>query len=92
MLSEEGLEANNKDIRNYLESFCRKTDPLEQLTDVMYRLLERSDPVVLKSISRQRSRKKCTECGSREHTIRSHARKFNLPKGNYNTATEAILM
>ena len=54
-LSEEGLEANNKDIRNYLESFCRKTDPLEQLTDVMYRLLERSDPVVLKSISRQRS-------------------------------------
>ena len=91
-LSEEGLEANNNDIRNYLETFCRKTSPLEQLTDVMYRLLERSDPIVLQSISLQRTQKKCTECGSHEHTIRSHARKFTLPKGNYNTSVEAILL
>ena len=46
-LSEEGLEANNKDIRNYLKLLSRKTSHLEQLTDVMSRLLERSYPCVL---------------------------------------------
>ena len=46
-LSEEGLEANNKDIRNYLKLLSRKTAHLEQLIDVMSRLLERSDTCVL---------------------------------------------
>ena len=68
-LSEEGLESNNKDIRNYLSKFCRKTS---QLTDVIFRLLERSDPGILKIIRQQQSQKTCTECGSKEHTVRSH--------------------
>ena len=38
-LSEEGLEANNKFIRKYLEERSRKTSPVDQLTDVMSRLL-----------------------------------------------------
>ena len=40
-LSEEGLEANNKFIRKYLEERSRKTSPVDQLTDVMSRLLEK---------------------------------------------------
>ena len=44
----EGLEGNNKDIRNYLERFCRKTSIINQVTDVMNRLLERSDPRISK--------------------------------------------
>ena len=45
-LSEECLEANNKDIRNYIQFLSRKRDPVDQLTDVMVRLLERSDPAI----------------------------------------------
>ena len=40
--SEECLETNNKDIRNYLQFLSRKTDPLNQISDVMARLIERS--------------------------------------------------
>ena len=44
-LSEECLESNNKDIRNFLEfPGSRKTEPLLQLNDVMAGILERSDP------------------------------------------------
>ena len=50
-LSEEGLEGNNKDIRNYLERFCRKTSIINQITDVMNRFLERSDPRISKKLS-----------------------------------------
>ena len=42
-LSEECLESNNKDIRNYLQFLSRKTSPVVQFTDVMSRLLECSD-------------------------------------------------
>ena len=91
-LSEEGLEGNNKDIRNYLSRFCRKSSPIYQITDVMYRLLERSDPWILNKIMEQRSQKRCTECGSNEHTIRSHARKYALPKGNFDTAVNDIIL
>ena len=91
-LSEEGLEGNNKDIRNYLSKFCRKTNKVHQLTDVIFRLLERSDPGILKLIRFQQSQKKCTECGSKEHTIRSHGRKYSLPKGDYDSAVNDILM
>ena len=51
VLSEEGLEGNNKDIRNYLERFCRKTSIINQITDVMNRFLERSDPRISKKLS-----------------------------------------
>ena len=32
--SEEGLEANNKDIRNYLENLSKKCDSNQQIKDV----------------------------------------------------------
>ena len=44
--SEEGLEANNKDVRNFLEHLSRKTNSNIQLEDVHHRILERSDPYI----------------------------------------------
>ena len=55
-MSEEGLEANNKDIREFLKSRSRKCDPILQMTDVMNRLLERSDPIILRKIENLRSK------------------------------------
>ena len=40
-LSEQGLESTN------LELLARKSSPLDQITDVTNRLLERSNPIVL---------------------------------------------
>ena len=79
-LSEECLEANNKDIRNYLQFLSRKTFPSAQLIEVMSRLLERSDPVICHLVTQNKSQKYCTECGSNDHTIRSYSLLFNLPK------------
>ena len=91
-LSEECLEANNKDIRNYLQFLSRKISPIAQLTDVMSRLLERSDPVISQLSARVHRKKYCTECGATDHTIRSHARLFNLPKKLYCSNVEDILL
>ena len=91
-LSEECLEANNKDIRNYLQFLSRKISPIAQLTDVMCRLLERSDPVICQLSARIQHPKYCTECGATDHTIRSHARLFNLPKKWYCSLVEDILL
>ena len=72
-LSEECLEANNKDIRNYLQFLSRKISPIDQLTDVMSRLLEQSDPMIYYSIIQSQAKKYCKECGGTGHTIRSHS-------------------
>ena len=45
--SEEGLEANNKDIRRYLRDLSRKCSSNKQVEDVHHRLLERSCPSVI---------------------------------------------
>ena len=61
-LSEEPLEAN-KFVRRYLNQFARTTAPIEQLTDVMNRLNERSNPEV---VHRQKQLQKlliCDICG-----------------------------
>ena len=90
-LSEECLEANNKDIRNYLQFLSRKISPIDQLTDVMSRLLERSDPLITYLSTKNQPKKYCTECSATDHTIRSHARLFNLPKRWYYSLVEDIL-
>ena len=71
-LSEEALGANNKDIRKFLGDFSRKADPVLQLTDVMYRTLERSHPKIRCQIAQFRPSKCCSACGARNHTIRTH--------------------
>ena len=70
--SEEGLEANNKDIRRFLENRSRKCDANMQLEDVHNRILERSDPYLIYVASRFTQNKFCRECGSSGHPIRSH--------------------
>ena len=77
--SEEGLEGN-KDKRNYMSKFRRKTSKVDQLKDVMFRLREKSDPHIVKIIHHQQSQKRFSECGSKEHIVWSHVRKYSLPK------------
>ena len=72
--SEEGLEANNKDIRNYLEHLCRKTGTNQQIEDVMNRLLERSDPYLGSVTTRYIQGKSCSICEATDHTARSHTK------------------
>ena len=72
-LSEEALEGNNKYIRRYAELFSRKTSPLDQLSDVMSRLLEKSDPYILERRMNFRPRKSgCNLCGSLKHSTKRH--------------------
>ena len=71
-LSEEALEANNKDIRNMLAHHGRHTSSLEQLTDVMNRQIERSHPLILHAITKIRPTLTCSECEVSGHTVRSH--------------------
>ena len=72
--SEEGLEANNKDIRNYLEHLSRKTGTNQQIEDVMNRLLERSNPYLGSITSRYIQGKFCSICEATDHTARTHSK------------------
>ena len=91
-LSEVCLEANSKDIRNYLQFLSRKTSPVDQFTDVMSRLLERSDPWITYSVTQCQPQNYCTVCSATDHTIRSHSRLFNLPKKWYTSLVEDIFL
>ena len=88
--SEEGLEANNKDIRNFLETHSRKCSPVEQMKDVTNRLLERSDPVQCEKMKNIFNNKHCTVCSDNDHTIRSHGSKRGLPKKEFDTFVEEL--
>lgn len=74
--SEEGLEANNKDVRKFLENLSRKSDSNKQLEDVHHRILERSDPYVGYITTQYRQRKICSLCQGRDHTIRTHDKHY----------------
>ena len=58
MLSEEPLESNNKYIRQFRENLARKTNQIENLTDVSTRFWIKSDPVV-RSLKRELYCKLC---------------------------------
>ena len=70
--SEEGIESNNKDIRNYLEKLSRKCDRNQQIEDVQNHLLERSNPFLRYITSRYLQGKSCSICEGIDHTARSH--------------------
>ena len=70
--SEEGLEANNKDIRNYLEHLSRKTGTNQQIEGVLNRLLERSDPYSCSIRSTYIQGKLCSICETTDHTAQTH--------------------
>ena len=71
-LSEEPLEANNKDIRKFLKDKSRNSDQVNQMINCMNRTLERSHPKVRALISDFRPPRKCAICGMSGHTIRTH--------------------
>ena len=78
ILSEEGLEANNKYIRRYSELLSRKSSQIEQMTDVMGRLLERSDPLISTEKMKYRNNISCSICNSKKHSSRNHEKKIQL--------------
>ena len=71
-LSEEALEANNKYIHRYLELLSRKTSPVYQLTDVIARLLESSDPYIMTRKLTYIPNVSCCICGSTKHSSKRH--------------------
>ena len=70
--SEEGLDANNKDIRNYLERLSRKCNNNYQIEDVHHRLLVRSDPYLIHTTSKYIEGKLCSVCKSIDQTVRTY--------------------
>ena len=73
--SEEGLEATNKFIRCFLELLSQKTSPIDLLTDVMSRLLGRSNPKVVSKIASMNRKiccKICLHCNSNDHSTQQH--------------------
>ena len=91
-MSEDCLEANNKDTRLFLQYLSRKYEPVKQLTDVMARLLERSNPDVYTQMHNYNAKKHCSECGSAEHTIRSYSNMTSLPKKLFASLIEDIFL
>ena len=61
-LSEEGLEATIKYIKRFLELLSRKTSPVDQMTDVISRLLERSHPAITSNTCLIKKRKRKAIC------------------------------
>ena len=57
----------------------------------MSRLLERSDPCVKNRIIHSHPPKLCQDCGSNEHTSRSHERMFSKPKRHFDDMLENLI-
>ena len=89
---EEGLKGNNKIFEIILKGFVEKYSIINQVTGVMNRLLERSDPRISKKLSKNGQKKGCIECGLMDHTIRSHTRKYSLPRGNFDSEFNEIIL
>ena len=70
-LSEEALESNNKYVRRYLEQYARTSSPILQLTDAMFRLLERSDPTIQYHQKKIKNEVKCNKC-ELKHKTKNH--------------------
>ena len=64
------LESNNKFIRCYLDKYSRSTSPEERLIDTMNRLLERSNPGVLRLQKYYGRSMKCEICEGKHTTTR----------------------
>ena len=67
-LSEEPLESNNKFVRKFRENLARKTNQMENLTDIITRLWVKSDPIIT-SMKRELYCKLCAKFG--DHTQKS---------------------
>ena len=95
-LSEEGLEATNKFIRRYLELLPRKTSPVDQMTDVMSRLLERSHPSITSNkclLKKSKSNTICLHCDSTVHKTAQHDKNIPFgPKRYYDSLVDSMIL
>ena len=57
MLSEEGSESANKDIKAWQNTHSRQSDPVKRNLDTFNRLLDRSDPLVLMNFDTKKNKK-----------------------------------
>ena len=65
--TESGIEGNNKFLRQHRINYARKTSQLDNITDSINRLWDKSDTVVRKV----RDRIACSNCKAKGHTARS---------------------
>ncbi|CAL4068615.1 unnamed protein product, partial [Meganyctiphanes norvegica] len=87
-LSEEGLEATNKFIRYFLELLSSQTSPVDQMTDVIIRLLERSHPFITNTSLFKKMERNiiCLYCNSKDHSLLQHHKRIQFgPKIQYNS-------
>ena len=86
-LSEEGLEATNKSIRQFLDLLSRKMSPVDQMTDVMSHLLEKSNPSITTNIciiSKKKRNILCLHCDFRDYSTGQHDKKIQVgPQRQY---------
>lgn len=68
-LSEEGIEANNKRLREFRTKLSRKISQKDNLVDCLKRLWVGSDPIV--AVERQRGRANCTLCNEPGHSYQT---------------------
>ena len=66
-LTEFGIEANKKFLKQYRINYLRKTNQHENLSDCINRLWDKSEPIV-KNIC---DRTYCSHCKIARHTVRS---------------------
>ena len=58
LLSEEPIEASNKDFRNFRQFHARKTSRINNIFDVFMRLYHRADPLISEIILKSRPLRK----------------------------------
>ena len=67
--SESGLEANNKFMRFYRQFLARKTNQMDNLTDVFTRMWLKSDPFIKKGETAWKKSKKQTAAAAADSCI-----------------------
>ena len=91
-LCEEALEATNKDMRVFMESYSRKTSTYQQFEDTLGRCLEWSDPQIHKEIQRLRPESDCSSCGKIGHAKTSCKKNLSTVSIEYESLVESILI
>ena len=84
--TESGIEANNKFLRQYRINKARKTNQVDNLTDCINLLWDKSDPSIMKC----RERLNCRHCKGTGHSIRS-CEHFKAAILGCNTEYESLL-
>ena len=92
VLSEEALEAIDKDRRNFMENFSKKSGASLQLQDTIGHSLERSDPRIYKEICRFRPITECSSYEASDHTVRSCSKNKDTVLDSYDSLVKSVLM